>query len=170
MAKEVLIALDCENFEAKLSQYLEEELNPWETRAVTNHLVRCVACSQALEGVLQVRMMLGNLASLNPPPKFELGLAGYLGQRLEYKQRAWRRALSLGLAFVAALAILLWPESEPQTSALAIQEIHQTQEPARKPATWSRLIAPVGEAGPYSPAHVQLVAFQQEPTYVHFSR
>lgn len=163
--------MDCENFEAKLSQYLEEELNPWEMRTATNHLINCAVCSQALDGVRQVHLMLGNLAGLKPPPKFELGLTGYLGQRLEYKRGAWRRTLSLGLAFAVALAILLWPESEPQQSrALASQEVYQPKGLAQRSAAWSRSIAPVGGKGPYSQAHVQLVAFQQEPIYARFSR
>ncbi len=169
--KEVYISLDCENFEAKLSQYLEDELNPWEVRIATNHLINCVECTQTLEGVCQVRTLLGNLSSLNPPSKFDLGLACYLEQQLESRRATWHRIVGLGLALTAALAIVFCPDPEFQMGSQVRQEVFRTYSLAEPlPSIGSTLIASIGPTSSYSPAYVQLIAFQQESIPASFSK
>ena len=77
------------------------------------HAWICSACSETLNGVLQVRKVLSGLGAMSPPARFKLGLFGCLHEGIG-RRRLWGRPLALSLAVVAALTILLWPQEQEE--------------------------------------------------------
>jgi hypothetical protein len=155
--KEVKIELNCELFEEGLSDYLEQEMNLGQQKAMEAHVVACCACAQLLHGISQVRTTVQTLGHVSPAPDFRLRLAGEIHNRIERRGRAKARIVALGLAAGAALAIVLWPEP----SALPLEnrniEWNDTRQAWRQ--MWAeRLPMPAAE-GPHSHTRLRLASF-----------
>lgn len=152
------IELDCERFEARLSDYIEQALGPAECDAMQEHAAVCAPCAQLLSGFGGVRQALQSLGDAAPSPVFSLQLPGQLQTSLERRQRTKARTMALGLAAGAALAILLWPES-PTVVPPVEERVAQWSETRREwRQMWSQRL-PLPEAGPHSHARVRLASF-----------
>ena len=123
--KEVFIELNCENFEAVLSEYIDGEMNEHEVRRMEGHALLCADCNGTLTGVLQVRTALSGLGEMHPPARFRLGLFGFLHENFSHRRGLWARPMALSLALVAALTILLWPEEQELRDHSVAWDSHQ---------------------------------------------
>ena len=106
----------CDDFEEKMSEYIDGGLGEEEAQRIENHALFCTTCSDFLSGILQARLVLQDLGEKNPPASFELRLSNCLQEEFLAKERSWVRPLALGLALAVALAILLWP-NQPEDVA-----------------------------------------------------
>ena len=105
--------MNCEEFEAVLSDYIDGEMSDQEASTMEKHAWICSACSETLNGVLQVRKTLSGLGAMSPPARFKLGLFGSLHEGIG-RRCLWGRPLALSLAVVAALTVLLWPQEQEE--------------------------------------------------------
>ena len=131
--------MNCEDFEAVLSEYIDGEMNEYEVRRLEGHALLCPECNGTLTGVLRVRSALSCLGEMHPPARFRLGLFGHLHENFSRRRGIWARPMALSLALVAALAILLWPE-EQEREPSAAWELHPVRLDDRidRPLTASR--------------------------------
>lgn len=158
----------CEDFEESISAYLDGELGTEETRHLEQHMSLCSVCSATVRGVHQVRLALSGLGSSGAPAGFRLGLAGRLQEELVRQQQLWIRPLALGLALVAALAILLWPEPDQEEELASywkrrtgMVELREGVEAASPRSTegWAGRFVKRAPPGPYSHARMRTVAY-----------
>ena len=154
----------CDDFERKLSDYIEGDLNEQRNNEMEHHILWCSACQETLSGVLQVRQALSGLSDVSPPARFKLALFGFLHENLATGRRFWSSPVTLGLAAAAALAILLWPEQPVETGgAAAWGPSQQVQAPLKR--VWGerfpeiQRIRPTRRVGSYSHAQVRAVSF-----------
>jgi putative zinc finger protein len=101
--------LNCEDFEARVSAYLDGELTSHESGSFLQHTMVCPSCGELVDGVRAVRAALHGLGAAAAPAHYQLRLAACVQERLE-RASLWLRSLALWLALTAAAAILLWPE------------------------------------------------------------
>jgi anti-sigma factor RsiW len=160
--------LRCEDFEKSISAYLDEELDTEETRRLEQHMATCSVCSATVRGVHQVRLALSGLGNSGAPASFRLGLPGRLQEELVRQQQLWIRPLAMGLALVAALAILLWPEPDQEAElssywqrrnrAVELREGMGTG-PRRSTEAWAGRFVKLAPPGPYSHARIRTVSY-----------
>jgi len=160
--------LRCEDFEKSISAYLDGELASEETRRLEQHMSICSVCSATVRGVHQVRLALSGLGSSGAPASFRLGLPGRLQEELVRQQQLWIRPLAMGLALVAALVILLWPEPDQEEELVSywqrkarMAELREGMEaaPHRSTDAWAGRFVKLAPPGPYSHARIGTVAY-----------
>ena len=149
----------CEEFEAELSEYIEGELSPEKTTRVEKHVLHCPACSDTLRGVYQVRLALHGLGEINPSALFKLRLSSRLQEKVVRKQQFRSRSLAWGLAFAAALAILLWPDQDEEVAEHLSWEKQELLISRPRGRVWIESLPKLSYPGPYSHAHVRTVSF-----------
>ena len=113
-----------------------------------------------------MRLALNGLGESNSPASFKLRLSNCLQEEAVRRQRPWIRPLALGLAFVAALAILLWPDQDDELVEYQRREMQENQRlewiPAGSPPLgrpWIGNFAEPPYSAPHSHAQVRTVAF-----------
>ncbi|HIL07400.1 MAG TPA: zf-HC2 domain-containing protein, partial [Candidatus Latescibacteria bacterium] len=111
MRKEVVSALNCEDFESFFSDYIDKTLNSWSVGHLQDHLSVCSACRETVAGMHQVRMALHNLGGTRSSAGFKLRLNNRLQEEVYRESWTWLRPVTWGFALAAAIAILLWPTS-----------------------------------------------------------
>ncbi len=112
--------MNCESVEPLLSDYIDGILDPSSTFRLQAHLRFCPECRATLAGMTQVCMVLHSLGGTSPPAHFELQLSNRLQEELHRRRWAWKPPMAWGLALAAALAILLWPETEAERAEVAM--------------------------------------------------
>lgn len=95
--------MTCSQVQRHLSPYVDRELPGDIALLVRAHLSRCGECRAELEAYRQVKAALSNLDAVEPP----MGLRERLRAAALQDRRRERRAPALGLAAVAACAVLL---------------------------------------------------------------
>ena len=158
--------MKCEEFETRISAYVEEELAPLQARAMERHALLCRGCNATLEGILQVRRMVAGLGQATPSAHFKLQLSSILQEELMQRPYSgWHRYLALGFAVAAALAILLWPEQYDQMALNPSPERReeavalQVQGERRLGRVWADDFPGLSRPGPQSHALVRTVSF-----------
>jgi len=63
--------VNCRLVEAKLSQFLDQELSGREMMAIRHHCGQCGACASELSALSKVKSMLGSSTVVEPPLGFE---------------------------------------------------------------------------------------------------
>ncbi|MEW6750917.1 MAG: zf-HC2 domain-containing protein [Candidatus Latescibacterota bacterium] len=121
----------CEDFEERISAYLDGELDDDGTRIFEQHLLLCPDCRDLLRGIGEVRGALRGLGAAVPPPEFDLRLPTSLRHEIWQQRCAWAQPLTMGLAVVAALAILLWPLADPEDETGIFPQERDLQSMAR---------------------------------------
>ena len=111
--------MNCDDFEAVLSDYIDGEMGEQGVRDIEGHALLCPACNRTLTGVLQVRTALSGLGEMHAPARFRLGLFGFLHENFSRRRGPWARPMALSLALFAALAILLWPEEQDREHSVS---------------------------------------------------
>ncbi|HTR51193.1 MAG TPA: zf-HC2 domain-containing protein [Kofleriaceae bacterium] len=128
--------MTCGEARAKLTAYLDGELEGERGSAVRGHLRTCGACRQAATDEAALRDGLRDLPPVDPPSSLWAGVQARLAQAemADAERPAWRRALArlvpsrfvgvqLGFAGVAvALAVLLlaWRVRGPEPARIAL--------------------------------------------------
>lgn len=103
--------MDCHEVSDLLSVYIDGELEPAESRAITNHLSVCARCRKELFELQQTIDLLHALPDLAPPPDLCLRVMNRI--KAERKNKAWfsfrsRKWFSFG---AVAAAVLLFVAS-----------------------------------------------------------
>lgn len=142
--EEMLNVLKCEEFEERVSAYLDGELSPAEAWFLEQHMATCPSCRRMLEGVLDVRSAMQDLGASGAPAQFQLQLVGHLQEGLQ-RTSVWTRSLVLGLTVVTVLAILLWPQADIDEQMTAAPQSGTAW--SHQAAFWSAL-PPGGESYP----------------------
>ena len=112
--------MNCEIVEPLFSDYIDGILDPSSTFRLQAHLRFCPECRATLAGMSQVCMALHSLGGTSPPAHFKLQLSNRLQEELHRRRWAWKPPMAWGLALAAALAILLWPETEAERAEVAM--------------------------------------------------
>jgi anti-sigma factor RsiW len=157
--------LRCKDFEERISAFLDHELSKEETALVQRHMMRCDDCRGAIDGVRQIRATLQGLGALAAPAPFQLRIAECLQEGMD-RSSLWARSLVMGLALMAAVAIVLWPEGGPTQPAQSASPPTRWAEQARiwaLPAAGSdvsmRFRAAPANGARYSHARMRLASF-----------
>lgn len=132
-------------------------------------MMTCAACAETLRGVHQVRLALHGLGSSGSPASFKFRLSTSLQEKgIDPQQPVWARSLALSLAFVAALAILLWPEPDQMDELTAHWQSGTQQTRIRdwaphavrwSASPWTERFVELAPPGPYSHAQVRTVSY-----------
>ena len=97
-----------EEFEAKLSDYVEGSLPADEARAIEEHLSGCASCTEALAAVKETVSALSGLHKIPAPPHFERDVAETIRRRSGgrfFGRRAFGDRVPLELLAILALAL-----------------------------------------------------------------
>jgi len=70
--------MKCQDFQSRVSAYLEEEQDEDVRRLMDAHLMECPGCVEALNGVRRMRARLGRLQPVRPSPDFTFAIRGKL--------------------------------------------------------------------------------------------
>lgn len=158
----------CEEFEERISAYLEGELDESSLGSFEEHLPHCQTCNDLVGGVQELRGGLRGLGASAPPPDFDLRLPSTLRHEMWQQRHAWAQPLTLGLAVAAALAILLWPVPQEDEEVAAHGQMRSLQSLARAWAPmpeprvtqlWSATSGGRQTAPPYSHAQARTVSY-----------
>jgi hypothetical protein len=114
--------MNCENFDALLDRYLDEELLPDELRDVDAHLADCPRCRHELAYAREVQQGLHDLAANRCPGNIVDATLTAVRDKQRQQWRAWWRPLLhwpqlATAAAVCGLAIFLASRFEPVTQA-----------------------------------------------------
>ena len=104
--------MNCENTEPLFSDHLDGTLDSSSTFRLQAHLRICPNCRPTFLRITQVRKALRTLGATSSPPSFKLNLSNRLEEELHRRRWAWKPPMVWTQALVAALAILLWPETQ----------------------------------------------------------
>ena len=61
-----------------MSAYIDDDLGPEMVQCMEQHALHCMACSDILKGMWQVRLTLQGLCEQSPPASFKLRLSNCL--------------------------------------------------------------------------------------------
>lgn len=148
----------CRDYEARLEDLLDEQLDPAALKDVAIHLAGCPACREAVEAAQRSRKLLHALEPVGEPgaefwPRVEASIRGQMEKQHHFwrplEVLAWRLSWSAGLALVLLGAYLA-------TSALFRHEGQKPQEteireifpdPVRQPADRDEVLLTLAENG-----------------------
>lgn len=74
--------MKCSHIKATISRYVDEDLNPGETRLLELHIAGCPACREALEQAVAVHKLFVSAERFEAPP----GFAGTVIARIKEKE------------------------------------------------------------------------------------
>jgi hypothetical protein len=164
LRKETVSALNCENVESFLSDYMDDILDRSSITTLQGHLRICPACQDTLLQMHQVRTVMHNLAGQTPPASYTMRLNNRLHEELYREYRPWLQSVAWGFALAAAVAILLWPPSATggvsSESAVALGQdpsLSVTITDRGLGHSWTRQLSSL--SGPLSHAHKRSVSF-----------
>ena len=84
----------CEDFQDRISAFVEDEQDQNIRHLMDAHLAECPACAEALQGVRKVVAVLGGLRSERPSTDFHFALRGRLLMEVARYQRFASRAIA----------------------------------------------------------------------------
>lgn len=165
--------MKCDDVRARLTGYLDGELEGDRGSAVRGHLRGCEACRQAALDEAALRDGLRALPPIDPPPSLWAGVQARLAaaEVADAERPAWRRALArwapqlrlglAGVALAAAALLLVWHTrhraAEPALPAVASQTPVAPPAPAPAPPPPAPAPAPA-PAGPADDVSAELAA------------
>lgn len=156
------IALDCEDFEEQLSDYIDGTLNWADIEKLEGHLRFCLCCVETLGGMQGVRHTLRRLSiDEGPSAAFRLRLDCALNGELKQKRRAWVHPVTWSLTIAAALAILFWPEFDESQVEYAQTKMPEWSVPVvhRQYGYWEGRLSQADAPPVYSHASTRSVSF-----------
>jgi anti-sigma factor RsiW len=108
----------------RLSAYVDDEVMPAERRAVEEHLRGCATCRRDIAELRHVKMLLGALPDVEPPPGVLADLrrvpagSGGAGAVREWLRGAFRRPAVAAAAAAAALLLIALPLAKGRVDRL----------------------------------------------------
>ena len=100
------MVIKCDGVLSKISDYLEDDLDPALKRAMEGHLAQCRHCRAVLEGAANVVALYGDENMFSLPVGFHSRLRRRLADRVEGQRGSWRGWL-VSVAATGALAALV---------------------------------------------------------------
>ena len=100
------MVIKCDGVLSKISDYLEDDLDPALKRAMEGHLAQCRPCRAVLEGATNVVALYGDENMFSLPVGFHSRLRRRLADRVEGQRGSWRGWL-VSVAATGALAALV---------------------------------------------------------------
>lgn len=88
------------------------------------HVCACPECERLLAELKLICNALGDLKEYSPRANYKLQLSNCLQYAMRKPSRAWVRSLALGVAVVAALFVLLWPEQPHEVAERRANHYH----------------------------------------------
>jgi hypothetical protein len=114
--------MKCEQVQERLSEYLENLLDPEDYAAVQGHLSSCSHCQVEIQTLAQSIRAVENLAPVGPPPGFSQKVMTRIREEAE-KPRLWQRLFlpmrvkipihAMALLLVAGFAVYLYQANRP---------------------------------------------------------
>lgn len=103
--------MNCRNCRASLSAYLDGELAGTEMLRVREHVGRCQACREELEGFRSLKRALGEMAAPLPPASLEARILGTVREEARRREERvhrnrWRAVAGLAATTAIAYACL----------------------------------------------------------------
>jgi len=126
----------------KLSDYLDDAVNPEEKTAIEKHLLTCAECRQALADLGATRRHVQSLAEVEPPPwltgkimaqvREQAGQKKGLFQRLFYPLHIKLPMEAVGLIFLTVAAYLIVEKTQPEMKPLLTpsKEVYERAQPS----------------------------------------
>ena len=133
-------------------------------RSMEEHASLCPDCRHILRGVGHIRLALRQMAVESTPARFQLELSNCL-EEARQRGKAWAsRTFALGLALIAALAILLWPEQDAVDPDYLAQERWEGRTQwwvsvQDSPPIWRLRLSELAHSPSYSHAQVRPVSY-----------
>ncbi len=161
LERRLVIALDCEDFEEQLSDYIDGTLDQIASEKLEGHLRFCMRCVETVDSMRRVRHTLRHLSADTPPAAFRLRLDCALNQELGQKRPVWHHFVTWSLAIAASLAILFWPEFDESQIEYAQATAPEWSVPVvyRQYGHWETRL-PQADASPmYSHAQIRAISF-----------
>jgi anti-sigma factor RsiW len=138
--------MNCENFEAKVSVYIDGELDDQEAETLFRHLGVCTSCRKAMTEVLELRSGFQEQAPVLAPKELDERILRITRAReSEYHDRRaipamlWRRRISIRvpvvavaaslILFVSFLASSIWLAAKQQGENAKVQTVFLTAVP-----------------------------------------
>ena len=84
------MVIKCDDLLPKISDYLEDDLDPALKRAMEGHFAQCRHCKAVLEGAANVVALYGDENMFNLPASFHSRLHRRLADRVEGQRGSWR--------------------------------------------------------------------------------
>jgi hypothetical protein len=100
------MVIKCDDVLLKISDYLEDDLDPALKRTIEGHLAECRHCRVVLKGAANVVALYGDETMFSLPASFHSRLRSRLADRVEGQRGSWRGWL-LSVASIGALAALV---------------------------------------------------------------
>lgn len=153
--------MNCEEIQARLSEYLEESLGPTTAKQVESHLSSCRLCRAEADGLALCIQQVTKLPLVEPPMGFAQRVMSHI-RELEKQPRFWERLLfplnikipihATAVVLIGILAVYLFEKQDPPRKNLL-----QTSEHVTSPTKNE-------QAAPSSPASSPSATEQQKPT------
>ncbi|HZA53115.1 MAG TPA: zf-HC2 domain-containing protein [Candidatus Udaeobacter sp.] len=153
--------MNCEEIQARLSEYLEESLGPTTAKQVESHLSSCRLCRAEADGLALCIQQVSKLPLVEPPMGFAQRVMSHI-RELEKQPRFWERLLfplnikipihATAVVLIGILAIYLFEKQDSPSKNLL-----QTSEHVTSPTKNE-------QAAPSSPASSPSATEQQKPT------
>ena len=84
------MVIKCDGVLSKISDYLEDDLDPALKRAMEGHFAQCRHCKAVLEGAANVVALYGDENMFSLPVGFHSRLRRRLADRVEGQRGSWR--------------------------------------------------------------------------------
>jgi hypothetical protein len=152
--------MNCQETQARLSEYLEESLDPTAAKQVESHLSSCRLCRAEADGLALCIQQVTELPIVEPPMGFAQRVMSHV-RELEKQPRFWERLLfplnlkipihATALVLIGILAVYLFEKEGHRKNSL------QTTEQVTSPKKSE-------QAEPSSPADSPFATGQRKPT------
>jgi Putative zinc-finger len=123
--------MNCEEVQARLSDYLEETLDATSAKQVESHLRSCRPCRAEADSLASCVQHVSNLPTVEPPMGFAQRVMSHIGE-LEKQPRLWERLLlplrikipihATTVVLIGILALYLFEREEPGKNLLPTSE------------------------------------------------
>ena len=152
--------MNCEEVQARLSDYLEETLDATSAKQIESHLTSCRLCRAEADSLASCIQHVSQLPMVDPPIGFAQRVMSHIGE-LEKQPRFWERLLlplrikipihATTVVLIGILALYLFEREEPGKNLLPMSE--QVSSDNKKEQT-----------EPSSPANPPSATEEQQPT------
>ncbi|MCI0530079.1 MAG: DUF2275 domain-containing protein, partial [Nitrospira sp.] len=118
----------CDQVQERLSEYIENLLDAENHTSVHDHLSSCPHCQAEAQALVQTRLVVANLPSVEPPPGFSQSIMARIREEAD-RPSLWQRLFlpirikipihTMAILLVGGLAVYLYQVNKPVETGVA---------------------------------------------------